>query len=54
MKLHNNPTLFRQAIQATAQMMGIREVYVEKDYWVTLVLEAIFTTEAKDYVVFNG
>lgn len=54
MKLHNNPTLFRQAIQATAQMMGIREVYVEKDYWVTLVLEAIFTAEAKDYVVFKG
>lgn len=36
MKLHENPKLFSDAIQATADFKNIREVYIEKDYWVTL------------------
>lgn len=34
MKLHHNETLFRQAVQSTAERMGILDIYVEKDYWV--------------------
>lgn len=35
MKLHENKTLFRQAISGTAESMQIPEIYIEKDYWVT-------------------
>lgn len=38
MKLHQNQTLFRQAIRATADKMNIPDIYVEKDYWVTYTL----------------
>ena len=42
MKLHENKTLFRQAVQFTADQMKVPAIYVEKDYWVTY---ALFTTE---------
>jgi len=32
MKLHENKTLFRQAVQFTADQMKIPAIYVEKDY----------------------
>lgn len=32
MKLHENKTLFRQAVQFTADQMEIPAIYVEKDY----------------------
>ncbi len=59
MKLHENETLFRQAIQATAQRMAqegkeIPEIFIEKDYWVTVALYHIFTSEAAEYAVFKG
>lgn len=42
MILHENQELFRQAITSTSQKFGIAEIYVEKDYWVTLVLHKIY------------
>jgi hypothetical protein len=33
MKLHETKQLFRQAVEFTAQQMGIPAIYVEKDYW---------------------
>lgn len=42
MKLHENTTLFRQAITATAESMQIPEIYIEKDYWVSYALQRIF------------
>ena len=32
MKLHENKTLFNQAVRFTAQELGILDIYVEKDY----------------------
>jgi len=54
MKLHTNEKLFRQAILATSQQLGIQEIYIEKDYWVTLALKLIFSSQAAEYVVFKG
>ncbi len=54
MNLHENKELFRDAIIATSQLKGIPEIYIEKDYWVTLALYAIFTSEAKEYCIFKG
>lgn len=54
MQLHQDNTLFRQAIQATAQRMQIPEIYVEKDYWVTFALYTIFTGPLATDAVFKG
>lgn len=54
MKLHENEILFRQAILVTSQKINLPEVYVEKDYWVTLVLQKIYGDEIGKSVVFKG
>jgi len=54
MKLHKNIELFRDAVIATSQIMGIPEIYVEKDYWVTLALFKIFKSEIGKQIVFKG
>lgn len=42
MKLHENEELFQQAVQVTAERMGILDIYIEKDYWVCYALKLIF------------
>jgi hypothetical protein len=54
MKLHENKTLFRQAVKFTADKMGIAAIYVEKDYWVTYSLYMIFNHEIGKDTVFKG
>jgi predicted nucleotidyltransferase component of viral defense system len=54
MKLHLNTPLFQQAIRATAEYKEIPEIYIEKDYWVTLALKTIFESDCKAYSVFKG
>lgn len=54
MNLHTNKELFTQAITATAQQMRIPEIYIEKDYWLTLALRTIFQSELTTDVVFKG
>lgn len=54
MKLHEDKTLFRQAVQFTADQMKIPAIYVEKDYWVTYALFLIFNNEIGKDVVFKG
>ncbi len=54
MILHLNKTLFRQAVQFTADQMNIPAIYVEKDYWVTYALFTIFNNEIGKDTVFKG
>jgi len=54
MKLHENKELFKDAIVATSQLKGIAEIYVEKDYWVTLSLYSIFLNEIGHSCIFKG
>ncbi len=54
MKLHENKELFQDAITATSQQKRIPEIYIEKDYWVTLALHAIFNNEIGKETVFKG
>ena len=54
MKLHENEQLFRQAVQVTAERMGILDIYIEKDYWVCYALKLIFDSTIKDEVIFKG
>ncbi len=54
MTLHENKEAFSNAIRATSDHLGIREVFVEKDYWVTFILKRLSNSEHKDKVVFKG
>lgn len=54
MKLHQDKVLFKEAVTATAQSMDIRDIYIEKDYWVTFALQHIFSDKIGDEVVFKG
>lgn len=54
MRLHENKTLFRQAVQFTADQMQIAAIYVEKDYWVTYALHTLFHHPIGDDTVFKG
>jgi hypothetical protein len=54
MKLHENKQLFRQAVIATAAQLNIPEIFIEKDYWVTYALHAVFHDLVGQYTVFKG
>jgi hypothetical protein len=54
MRLHEDKTLFRQAVQFTADQMQIATIYVEKDYWVTYALHTLFHHPIGDETVFKG
>jgi len=54
LNLHQNKELFKDAVIAASQRVGIPEIYVEKDYWVTLVLNEIFHSDLADQIVFKG
>jgi len=54
MKLHENKELFQDAVTATSQQKGIPEIYIEKDYWVTLALHAIFNNDIGKETIFKG
>lgn len=54
MNLHEDKELFKDAVSVTAQHMGLPEIYVEKDYWVTLALRRIFEGTTAGFTVFKG
>lgn len=42
------------AVQTTAAGKNIEDRAVEKDWWVTAVLNALFNTSCRDYLLFKG
>jgi len=54
MNLHSDKEQLQDAILATAEFLDMREIYVEKDYWVTLALYEIFHSDMADQSVFKG
>ena len=54
MRLHENNSLFRDAILATAQQMNIQPEFIEKDYWLTYSLHLIFHNDIGNETVFKG
>ena len=54
MRLHEDPITFKDAISITAEHLKLPEIYVEKDYWVTLALHRIFTSPLSEFAVFKG
>lgn len=54
MNLHENSSSFEDAIRATSDHLSIRNVFVEKDYWVTYLLYRLSKSIYADEVVFKG
>ncbi len=54
MILHEKLDTFRNAIRAASDHLNRREVFVEKDYWVTFFLKRLSESEYKNEVVFKG
>jgi len=54
MNLHSDKELLQDAILATAEYLDMRDIYVEKDYWVTVALYEIFHSDIADQSVFKG
>ncbi len=53
MKLHQHAD-FRDFINIVAKEKAIRDVIIEKDYWVTVALHALHHSEFKDCFIFKG
>ena len=54
MKLHEDVYTMREAVQAAAAHFQLRDIYIEKDYWVTRALKNIAKSELREIVVFKG
>jgi len=54
MNFHEKPQDFYEAIQAASQFFRIREVFIEKDYWVSYILKNLSNSPFKNQVVFKG
>ncbi len=56
MTLHENPELFSELITLSADMLGMREIYIEKDYWLCMILRNLAHSDPEIFnrVVFKG
>lgn len=52
LKLNNEQR--RASLEQAALNAGMQVKAVEKDWWVTLTLKALFTSKYKDYMIFKG
>ena len=54
MTLDQDKELFADAIRATSDALGIMPVYVEKDYWITRILQQLSHSKHAEDVVWKG
>ena len=54
MKLHQDIKLFSNTLRAASQYLDIKLEFVEKDYWITLVLSRLAKSKYVDESVFKG
>lgn len=54
MKLHTNKEAFNNAILVTNNSTNIAPGFIEKDYWISLVLKRLSESKYVDSVVFKG
>ncbi len=54
MKLHEDKDVFAELVTGAASEMGLPEVYVEKDYWVTKALKYLSESDYAGDIVFKG
>lgn len=54
MKLHHNIKLFSDTLRAASQYFDIKLEFIEKDYWITLVLSRLSNSKYVSESVFKG
>ncbi len=54
MNLHEDDEAFAELVAVTAETIGLPQVYVEKDYWVTKALKNLSESKHVGEVVFKG
>lgn len=54
MKLHQDIKLFSDTLRAASQHLDIKLEFIEKDYWITLVLSRLAKSKYVDESVFKG
>jgi predicted nucleotidyltransferase component of viral defense system len=54
MRLHEDPEAFLYAIGQAQELFGLRASFLEKDYWVTLLLKRLADSAYAGNVVFKG
>ncbi|MCP4977975.1 MAG: nucleotidyl transferase AbiEii/AbiGii toxin family protein [Maribacter sp.] len=54
MNLHEDNEVFSELVEVTAATIGLPQVYVEKDYWITKALKHLSISPYFDDVVFKG
>lgn len=54
MKLHLDKENFKSATITTSNALNIRQVFIEKDYWVTFILYNLSKSNFVESVVFKG
>lgn len=54
MKLHLDTKLFADTIRAASQHFNINPVFVEKDYWITMILSRLAESKHVEDTVFKG
>ena len=54
MNLHENNEAFSEFVGLTAETIGLPQVYVEKDYWITKALKYLSESAHVDELVFKG
>ncbi|MFH1321210.1 MAG: nucleotidyl transferase AbiEii/AbiGii toxin family protein [Bacteroidota bacterium] len=54
MKLQTNIKLFDETIRAASHQTGIEDEFIEKDYWITLVLSELAKSKYAEQTVFKG
>ena len=54
MNLHHNIKLFSDTLRAASEQLDIKLEFVEKDYWITLVLNHLSKSKYVDESVFKG
>ena len=52
--LHDTKSDFSTLVKEAADFFDIREVFIEKDYWITHVLKCLADSEYSGSVVFKG
>ncbi|MEX0813819.1 MAG: nucleotidyl transferase AbiEii/AbiGii toxin family protein [Chitinophagales bacterium] len=54
MNLHHDVKLFSDTLRAASQQMDINLVFIEKDYWITLLLSRLAESNYIEETVFKG
>lgn len=54
MNLHSDIKLFSDVLSASSKYFGIKSEFIEKDYWITLLLKNLVSSKYSEFAVFKG